>query len=64
MKKQKQPARTCSECIHEWACQAWTAGTIHNMDATNCKIYETVEMSTAYYLGCMDTKRKYEEAGK
>ena len=50
-KKQERQYRKCSECIHEWACQTWAHGTIHNADATNCAMYETVKDSTAYWLG-------------
>lgn len=50
-KKQERQYRKCSDCIHEWACQTWTHGTIHNADATSCAMYETVKDSTAYWLG-------------
>lgn len=47
----KKAKRTCEQCIHEHACQAWNMGIIQNMDATNCKNYETVKDSNAYFLG-------------
>lgn len=49
--KNKKFKRTCEQCIHEYACQSWNIGSIQNMDATNCKNYETVKDSTAYFLG-------------
>ena len=55
--KKSRPVRTCAECIHEYACQAWTHGTIHNMDATTCSIYETVRDSTAYFIGFTEGKK-------
>ena len=54
MKKKNKQCRKCADCIHEWACQTWTHGTIHETDATNCAMYETVKGSTAYYLGLKD----------
>lgn len=62
MKKQKKCDKTCSSCIHEWACQAWTHGTIHEMDATHCAVYETVKGSSAYFTGYLETKKQYEKA--
>lgn len=60
-KKKNEKYRKCADCIHEWACQAWNVGTIHETDATNCAIYETVKDSTAYFLGYLDTKEQYEK---
>lgn len=51
IKKQKRQYKQCSECIHEWVCQSWAHGTIHNTDATSCVMYETIKGSTAYWLG-------------
>ena len=51
MSKKKEAIRTCEQCIHEYACQAWNIGSIHNMNATNCINYETVKDSNAYFLG-------------
>lgn len=54
MKPKNNPASkpvTCADCIHEWACNAWNVGNIHNMDARNCACRETVQESTAYFLG-------------
>lgn len=61
-KKQKETYRKCSECIHEWACQTWTHGTIHDTDATNCAIYETVKDSTAYFIGFREGEKTAERA--
>lgn len=52
--------KQCADCIHEWACQAWNVGNIHNMDATNCAVYETVKQSTAYFIGFMDGQKAKE----
>ena len=50
-KKKNKKCRKCADCIHEWACQAWNVGTIHEMDAGICTNYETVKDSTVYWLG-------------
>lgn len=50
----KKKERTCEQCIHETACQAWNIGSIHNMDSVNCANYETVQESNAYFLGKRD----------
>ena len=50
-KKKEDKYRTCADCIHEWACQAWNVGTIHEMDAGICANYEAVKDSTVYWLG-------------
>ena len=51
VKKQKRQYKQCSERIHEWVCQSWAHGTIHNTDATSCAMYETLKSSTVYWLG-------------
>jgi len=51
MAKKKGKLRSCRECIHEYACQAWSVGHISDMDASHCVNYETVEDSNAYFLG-------------
>ena len=51
MSKKKEAVRKCQECIHEYACQAWNVGNIHNMNAINCTNYETIKDSNAYFLG-------------
>ena len=56
-KKKPAAAKSCADCIHEYACQAWNVGTIHNMDATNCVNHETVKESTAYFIGFLDGKK-------
>jgi hypothetical protein len=47
----RKPIRTCKDCIHEYACQQWNIGTIHEMDSTNCINYETVRESVAFFIG-------------
>ena len=47
----KKEIRTCEQCIHEYACQSWNIGSIHNMNATNCTNYETIKDSNTYFLG-------------
>ena len=61
-KKKNEKYRKCADCIHEWACQAWNVGTIHDMDATHCVMYQTSRGSDAYFLGYLDTKKQYEKA--
>lgn len=51
MAKKNEKIKTCEHCIHEYACQAWNVGSIHNMNATNCVNYETAKESNAYFLG-------------
>lgn len=53
----KAPVKTCADCIHEYACQAWNVGTIHNMDASTCHNRETVKESGAYFIGLSDARR-------
>lgn len=50
----QKPEVTCADCIHEWACQAWNVGHIHDMDASNCSVRETVRESSAYFIGFME----------
>lgn len=54
----KKIERTCEQCIHEYACQAWNIGSIHNMNATNCSNYETAKDSNAYFLGVRSVEAK------
>ena len=51
MAKKKEKLRTCKECIHEYACQAWNVGHISDMDASHCLDQEKAEDSNAYFLG-------------
>lgn len=51
-------AKTCADCIHEYACQAWNCGTLHYTDAQNCANHETVKGSTAYYIGFRDGQKE------
>ena len=48
---------TCADCIHEYACQMWMSGTIHNANARNCVNYETVKDSSAYFIGLQDGRK-------
>lgn len=60
MKRKSQKgisARTCGECIHEYACAMWNVGNLHNTDATNCTNYESVRMSAAYLIGKLDGEK-------
>ena len=47
----KDPPRTCWECLHYEACQAWNIGTLVNTDATHCVNYRpsVVSVSTTIY---------------
>ena len=54
-KSDKQPIRTCAECIHEHACKMWTNGREISADsASRCPNYETVRDSAAYLIGKME----------
>ena len=59
--KEKTAKISCSDCIHEWACQMWNVGIIHNADAKYCAERETVKDSTAYFLGYLDGKKQAQE---
>ncbi|CDA90579.1 unknown [Firmicutes bacterium CAG:238] len=63
-KKRKKRNCTCSDCIHEWACQAWNIGVIHNMDATMCAPRETLKDSNAYFLGRREAEKELEKYKK
>ena len=58
MAKYKLPEKTCGQCIHEHACQAWNIGHLHDADASSCVNYETVKDSAAYYIGFLDGKKE------
>ena len=58
VKKKVKNCRTCKDCIHEYACQAWNIGTLCNSDASSCVNYETVKDSTAYYIGYQDGRKE------
>ena len=50
--KAEKHVRACADCIHEWACQAWTlGGRLSETNADRCQIYETVRDSAAYFIG-------------
>ena len=58
-KKQKQPAKTCADCIHESACRVWTDGrAISDASASQCPSHETVKESGAYLCGVLDERKR------
>lgn len=64
-KKEQITKKTCSCCVHEFACQMWNIGNIHNMDAERCGNHETVKESPAYLIGLMDGRaEKQTNAGR
>ena len=60
-KKPDKTENTCADCIHEYACQMWNIGSIHNMNATNCTNHTTVRESTAYFIGKLDGRKEGSE---
>ena len=57
--KQKQPAKTCADCIHESACRVWTDGrAISDASASQCPSHETVKESAAYLCGVLDERKR------
>ncbi len=60
-KKQKQPTKTCSDCIHESACRGWTDGrAISDAAASQCPNHETVKESGAYLCGVLDERNRHQ----
>lgn len=58
-KKQKQPTKTCDDCIHESACRAWVDGRyIADSSASRCPNFETVQESAAYLCGVLDERKR------
>lgn len=58
-KKQKQPTKTCADCIHESACRIWTDGRfISDASANECPVHETVKESAAYLCGVLDERKR------
>ncbi len=58
-KKQKQPTKTCADCIHESACRVWTDGRhISDALASVCPNHETVNESAAYFCGVLDERKR------
>lgn len=58
-KKQKQPTKTCDDCIHESACRAWVDGRyIADSSASRCPNFETVRESAAYLCGVLDERKR------
>ena len=63
-KKQKQPAKTCVDCIHEYACRMWTNGrAISDESASRCPNHETVKESGAYLCGALDERKRKRTTG-
>ena len=58
-KKQNKPTKTCSDCIHEFACRGWTGGRyISDDSASRCPNRETVKESSAYLCGVLDERKR------
>ena len=58
-KKQNKPTKTCSDCIHEFACRGWTGGRyISDISASQCPNHETVKESGAYLCGMLDERKR------
>ena len=58
-KKQKQPTKTCADCVHENACRIWTDGRcISYASASQCPNHETVKESSAYLCGVLDERKR------
>ena len=56
--KTKAPARTCGECIHEYACAMWNTGTITRASAEHCTEYTTCRESAAYLVGRLEERKE------
>ena len=57
--KKKQQTKTCSDCIHEYACRIWTDGRfISDASASACPNHETVKESAAYLCGVLDERKR------
>lgn len=53
--KKEGSYRKCSDCIHEYPCTAWNhGGCLHEENAERCFWFETLEGSTAYFIGYRD----------
>lgn len=58
-KKQKQPTKSCADCIHESACRIWTDGRVISDEAASvCPNHETVKESAAYLCGVLDERKR------
>lgn len=58
-KNQKQPAKTCADCIHESACRMWAGGRfISDASASVCPNHKTVNESAAYLCGVLDERKR------
>ena len=57
-KKALKPVIACEDCIHEYACCAWTlGGRLATQNAEKCQFFETVRSSAAYLIGKMEADR-------
>lgn len=58
-KKQKEPVKTCADCIHESACRVWNYGRFISDDSASvCPNHETVNESGAYLCGVLDERKR------
>lgn len=54
-KKVEAPIITCADCIHEYACCAWTlGGRLATQNAERCPYFDTVRSSAAYLIGKLE----------
>lgn len=52
------PPKSCSDCIHEYACRMWTDGRmISDESASRCPNHTTTKESAAYLIGKMDGEK-------
>lgn len=56
MKNKHGSKKTCSDCVHQWACAAWNVGSITSMDATNCANFEKFSVNTVQAVRCGECK--------
>jgi hypothetical protein len=58
-KKKNIIQRSCTNCIHEFACRMWTDGRIISDDsASRCPNYTEVKDSPAYLCGVLDERKR------
>lgn len=57
-KTHAQSTKSCSDCVHEYACRMWTDGRmISDESASRCPNHTTVKESAAYLIGKMDGEK-------
>lgn len=57
-KTHTQPTKSCSDCVHEYACRMWTDGRkISDESASRCTNHTTTKESAAYLIGKMDGEK-------